>query len=288
MEIIRSLLFVPADSQKKIEKARSLRPDGLMLDLEDGVAPGNKLLARTVLSSELERLVEVPTKILVRVNSFQTQLLQDDLRIAVVPAVHGIVLPKSEDESEIGHADEVITRLEQKNGLTVGQTRLLLMIEGPVGVVNAYSLACSSRRVRALIFGAEDYGAEMVVSRTKSGEEIAYARSVIAHAARAAGLEAIDTVFKDLTDDAGFLEETRRVKQMGFTGKLLIHPRQINLVHKGFAPQKHEIVWAERVIEAFEAAQQESSGLAVVDGQMVDRPIVLQAKRILQHKEDRL
>ncbi len=288
MEIIRSLLFVPADSQKKIEKARSLRPDGLILDLEDGVAPGNKLLARTVLSSELERLVEVPNKILVRVNSFQTQLLQDDLRIAVVPAVHGIVLPKSEDESEISHADEVITRLERENGLTVGQIRLLLMIEGPVGVVNAYSLACSSRRVRALIFGAEDYCAEMVVSRTKSGEEIAYARSVITHAARAAGLEAIDTVFKDLTDDAGFLEETRRVKQMGFTGKLLIHPGQINLVHKGFAPQNHEIVWAERVIEAFEAAQQESSGLAVVDGQMVDRPIVLQAKRILQHKEDRL
>jgi citrate lyase subunit beta/citryl-CoA lyase len=144
-------------------------------------------------------------------------------------------------------------------------------------------LAQASERVSTLLFGGEDYSAQMGVTRTKRGEELLYARSAITHAAHASGLEALDTVFTDLVDDASLLEETQRVRQLGFTGKLLIHPRQIDVVHKAFAPDSGEIRWAEEIIRAFEAVP--GSGVAVAGGQMVDQPVVLQARRILARRD---
>lgn len=288
MEMLRSLLFVPADSPRKIEKARQLRPDAVILDLEDAVALENKTHARTSLSSELERFAQPDPRVLVRVNSLQSSFFAQDLEVALTPVVDGIVLPKSEHEGDVAQVDETISSWEKRKGILVGKTKLLLLIESAVAVMRVPALSQSSERVVALLLGGEDYCADMGVTRTKLGEEIMYARWVIAHAAHAAGLEAIDTAFTDFEDDAGLLEETRRVKQMGFTGKLLIHPRQIDVAHRGFAPADGEIAWAERVVRAFDAAQKEGSGLVVVDGKMVDQPVVLQAKRILSRRDTTL
>ena len=285
MEILRSLLFVPADSPKKLAKARTLHPDAFIFDLEDAVAPDNKLTARRELAAELEALKPSPSHIFVRVNSAKTSFLKDDLRVAVHPRVDGLVLPKSDDPVELASIDKEVSRIEQEKSIMPGKIKLMLIIETPLGVVRAGELARSSRRIIALAFGAEDYCADIGVSRTPTGEEVAYARSVVAVHARACQLHALDTVFVNFQDEQGLFEETRRGKQMGFTGKALIHPGQIEIVHRAFAPEDHEVNWAKRVIETFEAAKAAGTGVVALDHKMIDEPVLTQAKRILlQHQ----
>jgi citrate lyase subunit beta / citryl-CoA lyase len=279
MDLLRSLLYVPADSSRKLMSARSLRPDALILDLEDAVSPDRKLEARGLIAGELGHAAEFTAKILVRVNRFGSPFLDDDLRATVRPQVYGVVLPKCSEASEVARVEGTILELERQNGIPGGSAKLILMIETAKGVANARELAGASSRVIALTFGAEDYCADMGIVRTKAGNEIVFARSLIALAAKAEGLEAIDGVFTDYKDTAGLFEETQRIKQMGFTGKTLIHPQQIDVVHSALAPSEEEIAWAEEVVSTFQKA---GEGIVVVRGKMIDEPVVTQAKRVLQ------
>jgi citrate lyase subunit beta / citryl-CoA lyase len=281
MDLLQSLLFVPADSSRKLASARSLRPDALIFDLEDAVSPNRKLEARDLIRAELEHADAFSATILIRVNGFGSPFLDDDLRAAVRPHVYGIVLPKCNETSEVARVHETILGLEKRNGMPGGGIKLFLMIETTKGLAHAHELARASSRVVALIFGAEDYCADMGIARTKIGGEIAFARSLITLAAKAEGLEAIDGVFTDFNDDVGLFEETQRIKQMGFTGKTLIHPRQIDVVHRALAPSAEQISWAEEVINTFEKA---CGGVVVVRGKMIDEPVVVQAKRILRQR----
>ncbi|MFY9531031.1 MAG: CoA ester lyase [Candidatus Acidiferrales bacterium] len=285
MELLRSLLFIPADSPRKMAKARTLRPDAFIFDLEDAVPLDKKLEARKALAGELASAPDFAARVFVRVNGARSEFFDSDLREIVHPRVDGILFPKCADEAEVVRADQKIWQLENEKGITEGKTRLVLILETALGVVRAYELARSSPRIIALNFGAEDYCADMGVSRTASGDEVAVARSLVAQAAHAARLEAIDTVFTDFRDDAGLFLETRRIKQMGFTGKVLIHPNQIEPVHRAFAPTAEEMEWATHVIKAFEAAKAAGSAVVAVGGKMVDEPVVLQARRILQQRE---
>jgi citrate lyase subunit beta / citryl-CoA lyase len=287
MELLRSLLFVPADSPRKMAKARTLQPDAFIFDLEDAVSFDKKPEARKALAGELASAADFAARVFVRVNSARSEFFDSDLREAVHPRVYGILLPKCGDEAEVVQADQKIRQLENEKGIAEGKARLIVILESALGVVRAYQLAQSSPRIIALNFGAEDYCADMGVSRTASGDEVAVARSLVAQAARAARLEAIDTVFTDFHDDAGLFEETRRIKQMGFTGKALIHPNQIEPVHRAFAPTAEEMEWATQVIEAFEAAKAAGSAVVAVGGRMVDEPVVLQARRILKQRDAR-
>lgn len=279
---LRSLLFVPADGARKIEKAKTFRPDGIIFDLEDAVALDGKAEARAVLSRKLGNFNHPRARVFIRVNGLASEFFEEDIRAAIYPCVEGIVLPKAETREDIVQVSEMLTMLERGKGFQPGKTNLLLLIESALGVIHAYELARSNERVIALVFGAEDFSADMGVSRTKSGEELAYARAAISHAARAARVESIDTVFTSLEDESALFEEALRSKQIGFTGKLLIHPRQIDPVHRAFMPSSQEVNWAKRVLEAFESAKAKGSGLAVSEGEMIDRPVVLQAQRILQ------
>jgi citrate lyase subunit beta / citryl-CoA lyase len=279
MDLLRSLLYVPGDSSRKMTSARSLRPDALIFDLEDAVAPDRKLEARGLIQEELGHAVAFSAKLFVRVNRFGSPFLEDDLRAAVRPQVCGIVLPKCTGAEEVARAHETILGLERRNGMPEGSTKLILMLETARGVAHAHELARASTRAIALMFGAEDYCADMGIARTKTGEEVTFARSLIALAAKAEGLEAIDGVYTDYKDVAGLFEETRRIKQMGFTGKTLIHPQQIDVVHNAMAPSDEEIAWAEEVVSTFQKA---GEGVVVVRGKMIDEPVVTQAKRILQ------
>jgi citrate lyase subunit beta / citryl-CoA lyase len=278
MDLLRSLLYVPADSSRKLMSARSLRPDALIFDLEDAVAPDRKLEARRLIRGELETAGTFSATIFVRVNRFGSPFLEDDLRAAVRPQVYGIVLPKCNETSEVARVHDTILGLEKRNGMPEGGTKLVLMVETAKGVANSCELARSSSRVIALTFGAEDYCADMGIARTKIGDEITFARSLVALAAKAEGLEAIDGVFTDFKDTASLFEETQRVKQMGFTGKTLIHPQQIDVVHNALAPSEEEIAWAEEVVSTFQKA---GEGVVVVRGKMIDEPVVVQAKRVL-------
>lgn len=282
MEILRSLLFVPADSPRKMAKAKTLQPDAFVYDLEDAVAPDKKLEARTALSGELLSLLDSTSKIYVRVNGARTELFEGDLRVAVDPVVDGILLPKCDDVAGIARVDNEITRIEGQKGLTRGKTKLLLILETALGVVCAYELGRASERVTVLNFGAEDYCADMGIKRTRSGEEVAVPRMLVSQAAHAARLAALDGVFTDFHDEAGLMEDTRRAIQMGYTGKALIHPSQILPVHRAFAPAEDDVAWATEVVRAFEDAKVKGSGLVVVRGKMVDEPVVVQARRILR------
>jgi len=251
MDLLRSLLYVPADSSRKLMSARSLRPDALIFDLEDAVSPDRKLEARGLIAGELAHAAEFTARIFVRVNRFGSPFRDDDLRAAVRPQVYGVVLPKCNEASEVTRVHETILAMERGNGMPKGGIKLILMIETAKGVANARELARANSRVIALTFGAEDYCADMGIARTKTGDEITFARSLIALAAKAEGLEAIDGVFTDFRDTAGLFEETQRIKQMGFTGKTVIHPQQIDVVHRALAPSEEAIAWAEEVVSTF-------------------------------------
>jgi citrate lyase subunit beta/citryl-CoA lyase len=279
MDLLRSLLYVPADSSRKLTSARSLRPDALIFDLEDAVSPDRKVEARGLIATELEHAAAFSAKIFVRVNRIGSPFLDDDLRAAVHSRVCGVVLPKCNEASEVARVHEMLLGLEKQNGMPEGSTKLILMIETARGVAHVDDLARASSRTIALMFGAEDYCADMGIARTKIGDEITFARSLIALAAKAEGLEAIDGVFTDYKDSAGLFEETQRIKQIGFTGKTLIHPQQIDVVHKALAPSDEEIAWAEEVVSTFEKA---GAGVVVVRGKMIDEPVVTQARRVLQ------
>ncbi len=276
MRRLRSLLFVPADSPRKIEKSRELRPDAVILDLEDAVAPAAKGRAREALSRALEGFRHPSAAVFVRVNGPRTEGFELDLEAAAAPAVEGVVLPKCEAPDDVARAARVLERAPA--------IRLLPSVESAAGVLAAADLARAGDRVLALVFGAEDFCADLGIRRTASGDELAHARSAVVLAARAAGRAAVDAAFMDLEDEAGLLRDARRAKAMGFAGKLLVHPRQIEPVHRAFAPDETDVAWARKVLEAFEAA---GAGLAVVDGRLVDAPVVLQARRILEEGPDR-
>jgi len=281
MDLIRSLLFVPADSPRKMAKARTVRPDGYIFDLEDAVAPDRKGDARELLLPELESLPHTKSKICVRINSFRSGLLRDDLAVAVHPRVFAIVLPKCEDAQEIAQVDRWIAELENRSSIPRGQITLHLLLESALGVLRAQDLGRASERVYALSFGAEDYAADMGVSRSHALDEFLVPMSLVAMVAHALRLQAVAGVFTDIKDEVGLFEETRRGIHLGYTGKTLIHPNQIGPVHRAFVPSEERAAWAREVVDAVEAAKSAGSGVAVVGGRMVDEPILLQAYRIL-------
>ena len=285
MDLLRTLLFVPADSLKKMAKARTVDPDGFIFDLEDAVAPSRKVEARSMLLAELNTL-ESTAKLWVRINSFRSGLWRDDLAVAVHPKVSVISLPKCEDPDEIAQMDQSIADCEAALSIPRGQIRLHLILETAIGVLRVQELARASERVSALSFGAQDYAAEMGVGlfANVSGEFVV-PRSLVAMTAQAFRLQAIGGGFTNLEDVNGLIEDTERGIREGFTGKTLIHPAQIEPVHRAFRPSEQEAVWAREVVQAFEAAKAEGSGVLVVRGRMVDEPILIQAHRILRRVE---
>jgi citrate lyase subunit beta/citryl-CoA lyase len=285
MKALRSLLFVPIDSPRKLAKARTLQADAFILDLEDSIAMTRKMEARAALADQLASPESFAGKTFVRVNAISTKFFEGDLDVAVAPSVDGILLPKCEAEADVVRVDHEISRIESRRGMPHGTTKLLPILETARGVVRAYEIGCSSERVAALCFGPEDYCADMGINRTRAGAELAIPRMLVSQAAHAARKSAIDGVFTNFNDEEGLIEDTRRGKEMGYTGKALIHPNQILPVHRMFAPAEDEVAWAQEVIEAFEKATAKGAGLVVVRGKMVDEPVADQAREILRHRD---
>lgn len=281
MDVLQSLLFVPADSLRKMASARKMRPDGFIYDLEDAVPVASKVEARHLLTEELNSFINPRPKIFVRVNGFDTAFVEEDLRVFVRPEVAGIVLPKCHDASQIAQVHQELSRLENQISVPDGSVKLVPILESAKGVARAGELARSSSRIIALFFGGEDFCADMGISRSKNGDEIGVARSLVVLAAKSERLEAVDGPFTDFHDRAGLFEETRRIRQMGFTGKALIHPDQIETVHLAMAPSDEEIAAAQEIVSVFENS---GSGVTVVRGKMIDEPIVAQARKLLKQR----
>ena len=280
--ILRSLLFLPGNTPKMLEKGPFLEADALILDLEDAVSPREKDAARVLVRNAL-RTVDFRSKdIIVRINApGLDSAWQEDIREIVLPGLTMIMIPKAEDGEMIRQAAEKIGATEKKRGIPTGSIRLIPLIETCRGIEHSYEIATASRRIYGLFLGAEDLTADMRCKRTREGSEILFARMALLNAARAAGVEAFDTPFTDVNDLDGLLADAQRARAYGYSGKASISPRHLEIINQVFSPSAEEIQYAREVVEAIEAAEKSSKGVVAVRGKMVDKPVVLRARQTL-------
>lgn len=276
----RTMMFVPGANAAMLRDAPLYGADSVMFDLEDAVSLNEKDSARTLVHFALKTFDYSAIETVVRINGLDA-VGALDIEAMVLAGVNVIRLPKTETAQDIIDVAAVITQVEEENDLPVGTTKMMAAIESAEGVLNARDIATASDRLIGIALGAEDYVTNMKTRRYPDGQELLFARSMILHAARAAGIAAIDTVFSDINDTDGFIAETTRIKQLGFDGKSVINPRQIPLVNGIYAPSKAEIQQAKEVIWAIREAESKGSGVISLNGKMVDKPIVERAERVI-------
>ena len=280
MPVFRSFLFAPGNHPRRVEKCLSLGADAVILDLEDAVANAEKAGTRAVVVEALRR----PRRCrgYVRVNALGTPWCHGDFVAVVAQGVDGIVLPKVESASELQTAEWLLGALEREHGLAEGSIDLIPIIETAAGFARMAEIAGAARRARRLAFGAGDFTLDLGINWSSEEPDLLPYRSPFVAHPRAAGLEPpIDTVWVSLKEPEGFARSVQRAKDLGFQGKLCIHPDQVPVVNACFQPGEAELAHARRVVAAF--AQAERDGLAAiqVDGQFVDYPIVYRAERLI-------
>ena len=280
-ELMRTSMYVGGTSPVKMIQAGFYNEDCLVYDLEDSVSAGEKDAARLLVYHAVKEQSPKGKYILIRVNGLYSKELDEDLEAAVRAQPDAIRIPKVEYASEVKRVDEKITAIEKKAGLPEGGIKIWCNIESYLGVMNAQEIASASPRVVAMALGAEDFTASMNAQRTKPGWEIFYARNAVLIACRAAGISAQDAVFSDLNDEEGLKRDLEMTRTLGFDGKTCVHPRQIDTVNACFTPTAKEIRNAQRVLEALEEAARNRTGVCVLDGSMVDKPMELRARAVL-------
>ncbi|HEY0912593.1 MAG TPA: CoA ester lyase [Bradyrhizobium sp.] len=280
MRPLRSLLFAPANHARRSEKALTLDADAVILDLEDACPVAEKISTRPLAAAAMTR----PRACIgyIRVNPLSTEFGYGDIVAVVGPGVDGIVLPKVESAQELCTADWLIAQIERDKGLPVGAIDLLPIIETGKGVAAVNAIASTKTRTKRLAFGAGDFTLDMDIKWLRDESELMHYRSCLVLASRANGLEApLDTVWVNLPDKEGLAASAARVRGMGFQGKLCIHPDQVAVVNAAFSPSAEQVAWAQRVVDAFKAAEASQSAAIQLDGQFIDYPIVHQAQRVL-------
>ncbi len=282
MSSLRSLLFVPGNRADMLDKAVGFAPDAYMPDMEDSVPAGEKERARETVASHLPSLTQAGPLVIPRVNSLRTGLMPDDLAAVVGPHIFGVSVGKVSSPDEVRRIAGVLNALETRAGLEPGRTRLVVWIESALAVVNAYAICVASQRVVAAAFGAEDLTTDMEIERTAEGSEVAYARSAVAIAARAAGVFALDTPYFGLRDAEGLRRDAASARGYGFHGKFAIHPEQVEIINEAFGPSPTEIDNARAVVAAFEEAERAGRGATSLDGRVIDVPVVERARRLLE------
>ncbi len=277
----RSLLYVPGDDRRKIEKALTFGADCICLDMEDGVAQNRKDAARSTIAAALHELDFGASERLARINPVGSGLEADDIEAALSSRPDGIVLPKVESLDQVQWASGKIEAAELAHGLPLGSIRLIVDVETAKGMLALKEIA-SHNRLDALIFGAEDYAVSIGAVRTVEAWEVFTARSLVVIHAKACGLQAIDMVTVDYRDIERVRREALFGAQLGYTGKQVIHPAQVGPVQEAFTPDDGSIEKAKRLVEAFEAHQREGKGAFGLEGQMIDLPLVKAAQNVLE------
>ncbi len=281
----RSWLFVPGDSPAKMAKIPDCGADCVIIDLEDSVAETNKALARGLTQDFLAAFPIGTPKLFVRVNALSTGLTADDLNAAISPATTGIMLPKAEGGASVGELAAMLRVAEARAGLKDGVTKIIaIATETARGVLNAGTYDGASHRLQALAWGAEDLSADIGAHSARDSDGnftplFAYARTVVLLGAASAGVSAIDGIYADFRDVAGLGEECAKAFRDGFTGKMAIHPAQIETINRAFTPSDAALAHARAVVDAFTAAG--NSGVISLNGQMLDRPHLRLAERLV-------
>ncbi len=291
--ILRTMLYVPANSWRMIATAATEGGDAVILDLEDACPMGEKETGRILARDSIPMLKEMAIDVFVRVNSFDTGLTETDISYVVAAGLDGIMLPKTESKEDISKLDQLLRNEEEKKGLQLNSVGIIALLETPRGILAVSEIISASQRVVGVSFGAGDYsreiGAGMGVSRLSPEELFLMAlhpRCSIALAARAAGIQAIDTPFAGLViDTKGLTEESQKAKLLGFTGKQLIHPRHVDPVNQVFSPSKEDIDFAKQVMQIYEEAKAKGLGATTVGGRMIDYGSYRRAVNLLEKAE---
>lgn len=274
-------MFVPGNNPGMMQDAYIYRPDSIMLDLEDSVTMAEKDAARLLVHNALKTIDYGTTEMVVRINPLNTPYGKKDIEAVVKAGVHVIRMPKTETAEEVVEVEREIEKVEREIGC-LGRTQIMAAIESTLGVVNAYAIAtASNKRMMGIALGAEDYCANLKTQRSPEGMELLMARQTIVVAARAAGIDALDTVYSNLNDMETFRKEVELIHQLGFDGKSIINPRQIEIINEVFTPTQKAIDKALAVIAAIKEAERKGSGVIAVNGKMVDRPVVIRAQRVI-------
>lgn len=273
-----SRLYLPGNSPKLMLNAGIHNPNGVILDLEDSVAPAMKDQARYLVRNALRQVDFYGAERMVRIN--QLPLGLRDLEYLVPHHVHVILIPKCESAESVQQVNTRIQEIAEQHGITQ-PVYLMPIVESALGVVNAYQIASASKRVVAMAIGLEDYTADLGAQRSDHGRESFYARSVLVNAARAARIQPIDSVFSDVSDMEALQAVVTESKAMGFDGMGCIHPRQIRVIHDVFAPSPKEIENAQQIVHAFDKATRLGLGVISLGSKMIDAPVVKRAQHTI-------
>lgn len=278
-QLRRSRLYLPGNEPKFFINAGLHSPDGIILDLEDSVAPSEKDAAQFLVRNALRSVDFYHAERMVRINQLPKGL--DDLKYIIPHNVNVILIPKCESAEQIIQLEKEVVKLSKQHKVE-NPIYFMPIIESALGVIKAHEIASASRNNCALAIGLEDYTADIGTQRTNEGRESIFARQLLVNAAKAAGIQAIDTVFSDVSDMEGLRQSVFEAKSLGFEGKGCIHPRQIPVVHEAFAPTIEEIEKAKKIVLAFEEAEKKGLGVVSLGSKMIDPPVVKRALRTIE------
>ena len=279
--LFRSLIFVPGNNPRFLEKAKSLSADVVCFDLEDSVPDKEKKKARTLIKSALKKRNQYSSSVFARTNSPDSNKIEADLKEIVQKGIDGIVIPKVNSAKEIKKIEKIISSLEKKR--KIRGIRLIPSIESALGIINCYEIASASKRIDAIVFGIFDLLNDIGIEYTKGNPPGAkYSRYKVPVAAAAAGVYAIDGIWQDIKDTSGLKKDCEVGKSLGYVGKSVIYPDQIRTVHKIFHPNKTEISWAKKVCNVYKKSTKKGKGAVVVDGKMIDEVHYKRAKALLE------
>jgi len=279
-QLFRSLIFVPGNNSRFLEKAKKLQSDIVCFDLEDSVPDNEKTNARKLIKSALKSSKSYESSIFVRTNSPTSGKIPADLKEIIQKGIDGIVIPKVNNIKELKQIEKILSGLEKTRKLKTIQ--IIPSIESAEGVVNTFSIASFGKRVPAIIFGVFDLLNDLGVEYTKDSEGAKYSRRKIPVDAHAAGVAAIDAIWQDLNDTKELEQDCKIGKSLGYSGKSIIHPDQIPVVHRLFHPNKSEIIWAEKVCKTYLESTKKGKGATTIDGKMIDEVHFKQAKALLE------
>jgi citrate lyase subunit beta/citryl-CoA lyase len=278
-QLFRSLIFVPGNNPRFLEKAKKIQADIVCFDLEDSVPDDEKTSARKLIKNALKSRSEYSSSIFVRTNSPLSGKIPSDLKEIIQKGIDGIVIPKVNNVAELKKIQKTLSGLEKSKKLKPIQ--IIPSIESAEGVVNSYPIASFGKRVTAIVFGIFDLLNDLGVEYTKDSPGGKYSRYKIPVDAAAAGISAIDGIWQDLNDLKGLQKDCNFGKSLGYAGKSIIHPDQISMVHKSFYPNKTEISWAEKVCKVYLKSTKKGKGATTVDGKMIDEVHYKQAQALL-------
>ena len=287
MAVMRSVMYIPGNNPKMVDKAPSIPADIITLDLEDAVPPSEKEVARKLISQKLEYAASGGSQVYVRLNNWETGMTNDDLEAVVLPGLDGVTLAKTGCADDVKRLEWKLEELEQRRGIPAGTVKISMLLETAKGIINARECCLASKRNVNAIFGAVDYCRDMRVKLTNEAVEQQWGRAITAIAARAAGIVAIDAPFVSYQDIPAFERNVASGKQMGYEGRMIIHPSQVEPSNRLYAPDPADVEWAHGVVKVFEEEGLAKGKAAVsFNGKMVDTPVYLNAKDILNSQAE--